>query len=112
MKILIIDDNPQARQMIKNNLRNESHEFYECEDGAESLAAYRQFLPDWVLMDWEMKIVNGLTAARLILREFPDAQILIVTNYDENDFRRSALAAGVKGYVLKDDLFSLNSFLK
>ena len=73
--------------MIKNNLRNESHEFYECEDGAESLAAYRQFLPDWVLMDWEMKIVSGLTAARLILREFPSAQILIIEALQANLYR-------------------------
>lgn len=98
--------------MIKNSLRNESHEFYECEDGAESLAAYRQFLPDWVLMDWEMKIVNGLTAARLILQEFPSAQILIVTNYDENDLRQAAIESGAKGFVLKDNLISLNYFLK
>ena len=112
MKFLIVDDNEQARVMIKNYLRQGSDEFRECEDGAEALSAYAEFLPDWVLMDWEMKQISGLAATQNIIEFFPDAKILMITNYDEIHLRRAAVEAGASGFVLKDDLLSLKSFLK
>ena len=112
MKVLIVDDNEQARRMIKQYLREPSYEFRECEDGAEAVSAYAEFLPDWVLMDWEMKQVNGLSATRQVIASFPDAKVLIVTNYDEKDLRQAATDAGASGFVLKDDLLMLQSFLK
>jgi CheY-like chemotaxis protein len=112
MKVLIVDDNQQARQMIKHYLRELSDEFRECEDGAEAVSAYAEFTPDWVLMDWEMKQVNGLVATQNIIADFPAAKILIVTNYDEKDLRQAAAEAGASGFVLKDDLLSLRSLLK
>jgi CheY-like chemotaxis protein len=111
MKVLIIDDTPQARKMIRKYLRAANAEIAEREDGAEALSAYREFLPDWVLLDWEMKKVGGLEATRQIIKIYPQANILIVTNYDENELRQAAFAAGAKGYILKDDLSLLNSFL-
>ena len=111
MKVLIVDDNEQARWMIKHYLREFSDEFRECEDGAEALEAYADFQPDWVLMDWEMRQVNGLVATQSIINQFPDAKILIVTNYDEKDLRQAATEAGASGFILKDDLLKLQSFL-
>lgn len=112
MKVLIVDDNEQARQMIKHYLHELSGEFRECADGAEAVSAYAEFLPDWVLMDWEMKQVNGLVATRNIIAGFPDAKILMVTNYDGKDMRQAASEAGVSGFVLKDNLLTLRSLLK
>jgi CheY-like chemotaxis protein len=112
MKVLIVDDNEQARQMIRHYLHKLSDEFRECADGAEAVSAYAEFLPDWVLMDWEMKQVNGLIATRNIIADFPDAKVLMVTNYDEKDLRQAATEAGARGFVLKDDLLSLHLFLK
>ena len=48
MKVLIVDDNEQARWMIKHYLRGLSDEFCECENGAEALQTYAEFLPDRV----------------------------------------------------------------
>ena len=112
MKVLIVDDNEQARWMIKRYLRELSDDFRECEDGAEAVSAYTEFQPDWVLMDWEMKQVGGLVATQSIINQFPDAKILMVTNYDEQDLRQAAKDAGASGFVLKDDLLMLQSFLK
>lgn len=63
-------------------------------------------------MDWEMEQVNGLEATKDIIADFPDARILIVTNYDEKDLRQAAEEAGAMGLVLKDDLIRLNSILR
>ena len=111
MKVLIVDDNEQARWMIRHYLRECANEFRECDDGAEAVSAYTEFQPDWVLMDWEMKQVHGLAATRRIIADFPEARILIVTNYDQKDMRQAATEAGAIGFVTKDNLLDLRLYL-
>ena len=57
-----------------------------------------------------MKRMNGLVAARCILNRFPDAAILMVSGHDDAQLRREAEEAGIKGFILKDNLISLSSF--
>lgn len=97
--------------MIRHYLRDRRCEFQECADGADVIPAYEKFLPDWVLMDWEMERVNGLTATSRLLACFPEARILIVTGYDGSALRQAALEVGARGFVLKDDLLALRSIL-
>ncbi len=63
--------------------------------------------PDWILMDIKMEHLDGLAAAKAILLTTPQSKIIIVTSYDEPEFREEAEKIGVTGYVLKDNLFSL-----
>ena len=112
MKVLIVDDNQQMRQMVKFYLRGLADERRECADGAEALDVYTEFEPDWVLMDWEMNRVDGLAATRRIRAAYPEAHILLVTQYDDRELRLAASEAGVSGYVLKDDLLTLRSLLQ
>ena len=111
MKVLLVDDNWEARQMIKDFVLEETDEYFECEDGSEALPAYAEFLPDWVLMDWDMKEVNGLIATQNIIARFPDAKILMVTSFDETDLRQAAKQAGAWGYVQKNNLLELKEIL-
>lgn len=111
MKVLVVDDNSQARQLIKDFVLTEDDEFRECEDGAEALAAYTEFQPDWVLMDWDMKKVDGLIATKNIIAEFPDAKIVMVTNYDEPDLRQAAKEAGAIGYIRKENILEIKEIL-
>lgn len=111
MRVLIVDDSQPMRQMMKLYLRDLADETRECADGAEALAAYAAFRPDWVLMDWEMKAVDGLTAARDIRAAYPEAHILMVTQYDDDELRRAAREAGASGYVLKENLSELHRLL-
>jgi CheY-like chemotaxis protein len=110
MKVLIVDDNERARGMIRKYLRGLSDDFCECADGFDALDCYEKALPDWVLMDWEMKRMNGLEATRRIVEKYPQAKILMVTNHDKKDLRRAAQEAGAKGFVTKDDLQALRPF--
>jgi CheY-like chemotaxis protein len=112
LKVLLVDDNARARAMLRDCLRGEAGEFCECEDGADALAAYAHFQPDWVLMDFEMRRMDGLTATRLILTQFPQAAILIVSNHDEQALRKEAREAGARGFVVKDDLLPLPALLR
>ncbi len=112
LKVLIVDDNAQMRRMVKSYLRGLAEQTRECADGAEALAAYTAFLPDWVLMDWEMKLMDGLTATRQIIAGFPDAKVLLVTNHDEKVLRQAATEAGACGYVLKENLLDVRGWLQ
>jgi CheY-like chemotaxis protein len=112
MRILIVEDNPQMRQLIRSVVTQISTEVYECGDGAEALAAYTTHRPDWVLMDIDLPQLNGLEAARQITSAFPGARILMVSDYDDAQLRAAATTAGARGYLLKDNLLDLRRMLK
>jgi CheY-like chemotaxis protein len=109
--ILIVDDNAKMRGAIKMVIGKAARNAMECDSGAEAIKLYGEFHPDWVLMDIRMKEMDGITATRKIKTEDPEAHIIIVTNYDDVDFRRDAAEAGAFAYVTKDDLTLLNHIL-
>jgi len=112
MKVLIVDDNEKVREVVRDYLPVNADEIFECADGGAALALYRKHLPDWVLMDWEMPEMNGITAIREIIAEFPEANICMVTAFDDEDIRAEAFRAGASGFVLKDNLFELETMLE
>ena len=62
-------------------------------------------------MDIEVEPVDGLVASRAILAAHPEAKIIILTNYDEPNYRAAAKAAGARAFVLKDHLSDIFSTL-
>ena len=86
-------------------------EIHECEDGSDALDCYREHLPDWVLMDWKMKRMDGITATRQIIAAYPQARILLVTSYDDDNLRRAGREAGAFGYIVKENLRSILDIL-
>lgn len=107
MNILIVDDSAPMRRALRSFVGDLAEAYYECADGAEALAAYTTHQPDWVLMDIAMKNLDGIAATREIVAAFPDARIVMVTNYDNADLRAQARQAGACEYVVKEDLLSL-----
>lgn len=105
-KILIVDDHCDARRMTRFFLRDLPFEFVECADGADALDYYEATRPEWILMDWEMKRMDGLAATIQIVGKYPRAKILIVTNYDDQ-LREAARKAGARGFILKENLTEL-----
>jgi DNA-binding NarL/FixJ family response regulator len=111
MKLLIVEDNPSIRQIMRFFLSDLTEEISECEDAADAFTAYSRLLPDWVLMDIKMKQINGLTATAEIKAAYPDAKIVIVTSFDNKNLREKAVQAGACGYVLKENLLDLRKLL-
>ena len=111
LKLLSVDDKAQVRSMIRRFLVDLAAEISETNDGESALDAYAAYLPDWVLMDIEMKHTNGIVATERIRAAYPQANIVIVTNYDDDCLRERATAAGARGYVLKENLLALRSML-
>ena len=111
MKILIVDDNERVRGLIKRLVGDLCDEVFECGDGKSAMKVYADHKPDWVLMDIEMKGMDGLAASVRIKAAYPEARILIVTNHDDGRLRHAAKNAGACGYVLKENLLALKDIL-
>ena len=107
MLIQIVDDSPNMRAAIKSVLDGLSAEFIESSDGDDAVQQYSAHRPDFVIMDIRMQRMDGITATRAIRSRSPNAQVVIVTQYDDHDLRSAAREAGAVGYVLKDDLSRL-----
>lgn len=110
-KILIVDDHAEMRRMTKYFLRDLPFDFEECDDGADALDYYEKTRPKWVLMDWEMKRMNGLEATRRIIEKYPQARILMLTQYDDEQLKAAAHKAGARGFILKENLLDLRQLL-
>jgi DNA-binding NarL/FixJ family response regulator len=102
--ILTADDHPLIRDGLAAVLRGETglHVVAEAANGEEAIEAYARVRPDVVLMDLRMPVMDGLTATRAILAEDPNARIIVLTTYDGDEDIHRALAAGARGYLLKD----------
>ena len=111
MNLLIVEDNKAMRELIKSMLEDVAEFIGECADGAEALAAYSLHRPDWVLMDIKMSGLDGIAATREIKTAFPEARIMIVSDYTDPDIRAAASSAGACEYVNKEALFDLRQIL-
>lgn len=105
MNIIIIDDDRLVSGALKTILEasGEVHISAIGSDGSEALPLYREYLPDVLMLDIRMKEMNGLDASDQILKEFPDAKILLLTTFSDDEYIVKALNLGAKGYLLKQD---------
>ena len=111
MKLLIVEDNAEMRRLITGLVRDIAETINECSDGSQALAAYIEDQPDWVVMDIRMDLLDGITATRKLIETFPEAQIVIISDFDDAKLRAAASAAGACAYVMKEDLFALRRIL-
>jgi DNA-binding NarL/FixJ family response regulator len=104
IRILAADDHPLIRAGLVNFLATEPelHVVAEAANGEEALEKYREHRPDIVLMDLRMPVMDGVTATKAILEEFPDAKVIVLTTYAGDEDIHRALDAGAKGYLVKD----------
>lgn len=112
MKLLIVEDSPSVRAVIKTIAGTLADDISECADGAGALAAYASSQPDFVLMDMDMEQMDGITATREIRAADPAARVIMITRYDQADLREAARRAGASGYVLKENLLELVPLLR
>ena len=112
MRILIVDDNAAMRSFLSTIVHDLHHDTCECSGGNDAVNRYKDYRPDLVLMDIRMPGMDGIETTAQIRRIDSQAQIAIVTEVDEDMYRRSAMNAGAVRYFLKDDLLPLISFIR
>ncbi len=102
-KVLIVDDHKMFRDGLKMliNRQKDMVVVGEAENGQEAIARTRELLPDVILMDVRMPVMDGVEAARRILAEMPGMKILALSMYSDDGFMADMKRAGALGYLLK-----------
>ena len=103
MKILLVDDHQMVRLGVKSylELQDDIAEVSEAVNGKEGVEKALADRPDVIIMDIVMPEMNGIEATLAILKEWPEAKILILTSYLDNEKIYPVLDAGAHGYMLK-----------
>jgi two-component system, NarL family, response regulator NreC len=106
-RVVLADDHVLVRQSLKSLLEREGFQVVaEASDGQEAVRHVGSLQPEIVVMDISMPILNGLNAAREMSRTCPKTKTILLTQHDEGQYVSEALDAGVKGYVLKNQVAS------
>src|SRR2546428_10878217 len=102
LRILLADDHLIVRQGLKTLLEQEHHTVVaEAADGREAIQLAQKHHPDVAVMDLAMPQLNGLDAAREIVKVSPETRTILLTMHTEDPYVVEALRAGVRGYLLK-----------
>src|SRR5882724_483166 len=104
IKLLLVDDHPVVRRGISSCLaRQERFAIVgEAADGLEAVRKAKELLPDIILMDIDMPLMNGLAATELLRRELPNVKVLILSMHSNTDYVLRIIQSGARGYVLKE----------
>jgi len=101
-KILVVDDAAFMRMMLKNILGKDGHEIVgEGSDGEEAVKKYFELKPDIVTMDIVMPKVDGINATREILKQDPNAKIVMISALGQEAMVKEALQLGAKDFIVK-----------
>ncbi len=113
IKVFLCEDEFVVREGIKNNIdwAGNGYEFIgEASDGELALPLIRKLEPDIIITDIRMPFMDGLELSRIVKKELPFAEIVILSGYEEFDYAKQAISIGVAQYLLKpisaDDLLS------
>jgi DNA-binding NarL/FixJ family response regulator len=103
IRVLVVDDHTIVRDGICAllALTPDIEVVGEASDGNEALEKVQELTPDVVIMDMGMPVMGGLEATRRIRHEFPNVNVLVLTQYDDREYVFPAIEAGALGFIIK-----------
>ena len=109
MKIIIIDDDKLVSTSLKTIIEvgGDFEVLALGSSGEEAVSLYKKYVPEILLMDIRIGEMTGLDSAKKILNEFPNAKILFLTTFADDEYIITALKIGAKGYILKQHFESI-----
>lgn len=113
IKLVIVDDDALVTLSLKTILESKGGIEVAAtgKSGGEAITLYRSHRPQVLLMDIRMEDMTGLEAAEAILKEFPEAKILLLTIFSDDEYILKALEIGAGGYILKQDFDGIEAAL-
>ncbi len=114
MKVVIVDDDKLVAMSLKTIVESDSEIEVQATGGSgeDAIKLYNEFKPDVLLTDIRMEGMTGLEAGEQILSQHPDAKILYLTTFNDDEYIVKALSIGAKGYIIKQDFDSIVPSLK
>ncbi|MEO8898879.1 MAG: response regulator transcription factor [Candidatus Dormibacter sp.] len=104
IRVLVADDHPVVREGLITMLELEDDIVVvaRAADGEEAVMMARRERPDITLLDVQMPVLDGIEALRRIRSDDPEARVIVLTTYRNEDYIFPSLRAGARGYLLKD----------
>ena len=114
MRIIVTDDDKLVALSLKTILESTGRITVEAmaSGGEEAIRLYDELSPDVMLMDIRMEGMTGLEAGEKILATHPDAKLLYLTTFNDDEYIVKALSMGAKGYMLKQDFDGIAAALE
>ena len=119
IKVILVDDHTLFRNGLKLLLGGYDHIeiIAEASDGAEFLQTLEKRLPDIVLIDIEMPVMNGLEATQKAIIKYPNLKVISLSMYGEEEYYYKMIESGAKGFILKNSditevIKAINSVMK
>ena len=105
MKVIVVDDDAIVATSMNTILSTDPEIDVVAigYDGTDAVRLYEEYKPDILLTDIQMQTMSGLEAATQIIAKYPDAKIILLTTFMDDEYVRQALDTGAKGYILKQD---------
>lgn len=104
LKVFLAEDEFIIREGIKNNIDWQAHGYEFCGEASDGELAFpliQRTKPDILITDIKMPFMDGLSLSRLVKKELPDTEIIILSGYEEFDYAKEAIHIGVARYLLK-----------
>lgn len=104
LKVFLAEDEFIIREGIKNNIDWQAYGYEFCGEASDGELAFpliQKTRPDILITDIKMPFVDGLALSRLVKKEFPETEIIILSGYEEFDYAKEAIQIGVARYLLK-----------
>lgn len=114
IKVMIVDDDPFICSSLQTILvaNDDIRVVALANCGKEAIDTFKVVLPDILLMDIRMSDMTGIVAGEKILNQFPDAKIIFLTTFSDDEYIVKALTMGAKGYLIKQDVSSIVSAIR
>lgn len=105
MNVIIVDDDYLVVNSLKTIVSASNiNVLAEGYDGEQAVELYKKHMPDLILMDIRMDKMNGIEATKEILKADPDAKILLITTFQDDEYISAAISLGCRGYILKQNI--------
>ncbi len=104
IEIIIVDDQAMVREGLRMilSLHEEIKIVGEAANGKELLSLLEKTLPEVILMDIRMPVMDGLETLKIVKASYPSVKVIILTTFDEDEYIFNGLKHGADGYILKD----------
>ncbi len=100
-RVLVVDDEPRARQALVALLESDGYEVREAPDGFKAMGRLREWEPDVLLTDWRMPVMDGITLLKKAREEQPDLACVVMTAFGSVESAVEAMKAGADDYLTK-----------
>jgi DNA-binding NarL/FixJ family response regulator len=104
IRVLVADDHPVVQHGLCTmlELEDDINVIGRAADGGEAVSQALSLQPDVILLDVQMPVMDGIEALRRIRAQDPEARVIVLTTYRNEDYIFPSLQAGARGYLLKD----------